>query len=50
MMKMHGRMTSKPHTHQSSTWYRERMTAAENQSMEGWKPRGEVQAGDLVTR
>ena len=26
------------------------MTAAENWSMEGWKPRGEVQAGKLVTR
>ena len=50
MMKMHGRMTSKPNTHQSATWYGERMAATENQLVEGWKPQGEVQASDLVTR
>ena len=37
-----------PHT--SLPHHTERMTAAENWSMEGWKPRGEVQAGELVTR
>ena len=50
MMKMHGIMTFKPHTHQSATSFEERTMAMENWSMEGWKPQGEVQAGEMVTR
>ena len=50
MMKIHGMMTSKPHTCQSTAWFGERTAAMEKQSMERWKPPGEVPAGDLVTR
>ena len=50
MRRMHGRMTSKPHTCLSATLFGGMRAAMENWPQSGWMPPGEAQAGDHITR
>ena len=50
MMKMHGRMTSKPHTCLSTVLFGGMGVPMENQLQGGWKPPGEAPAGNRVTK